>query len=148
MDFSTPGFPVHHQLPELAQAHVHWVSDVSQPSHPLSSLSLPACSIRVFSNESVLHISGRTIGVSAPASVFPMNIQYWFPLGLTGWCPCSQRDSQVSSPTPQFRSISSMTLSFVYGLTLTFIHDYWKNHSFDWMDLCQKSNVSDFKYAV
>ena len=59
MDCSTPGFPVHHQLPDLAQTHVHWVSDVIQPSHPLSSPSPPAFKlawIRVFSNESVLCI--------------------------------------------------------------------------------------------
>ena len=59
MDCSTPGFPVLHHLPELAQTHVHWVGDAIQPSHPLSSLLLPPSifpSIRVFSNESVLHI--------------------------------------------------------------------------------------------
>ena len=59
MDCNTPGLRVHHQLPELAQTHVHWVSDAIQPSHPLSSLLLlPSVfpSIRVFSNESVLHI--------------------------------------------------------------------------------------------
>ena len=58
-DCSTPGFPVHHQLLELARTHIHWVGDATQPSHPLSSPSLPAFnfpSIRVFSNESVLHI--------------------------------------------------------------------------------------------
>ena len=59
MDYSTPGFPVHHQLPELTQTHVHRVSDAIQPSYPLSSSSPPALnlpSIRVFSKESVLHI--------------------------------------------------------------------------------------------
>ena len=59
MDCSTPGFPVHHQLPEFTQTHVHWVSDAIQPSHPLSSPLLPPSifpSMRVFSNESVLHI--------------------------------------------------------------------------------------------
>ena len=56
MDRSTPGLPVHHQLPELAQTHLHWVGDAIQPSHPLSSPSIFP-SIRVFSNESVLCIS-------------------------------------------------------------------------------------------
>ena len=59
MNHSTPGLPVHHQLPEFTQTHVHCVSDAIQPSHPLSSLSPPALnlpSIRVFSNESALHI--------------------------------------------------------------------------------------------
>ena len=73
----------------------------------------------------------QSIGVSASASVLPMNIQDWFPLGLTGWSPCSLRDSQKSSPTPQFKSINSLALSFLYGPTLTSIHDYLKNHNFD-----------------
>ena len=57
---------------------------------------------------------GQSIGVSASASVLPMNVQDWFPLGLTG-SPCSPRDSEESSPTPQFKSISSSVLSFLYG---------------------------------
>ena len=71
---------------------------------------------------------GQSIGVSVSASVLPMNIQDQFPLGLTGWI---SRDSQESSPTPQFKSINSSVFSFLYGPTLTSIHDYWKNHSFD-----------------
>ena len=72
---------------------------------------------------------GQSVGVSALASVLPMNIQNWFPLdGLVG-SPCSPRDSQESSPIPQFKSISSSVLSFLYGPTFTSIHDYWKNHS-------------------
>ena len=60
-------------------------------------------------------------------------------------CP---RDSQESSPTPQFKIISSLVLSLLYGPILTSIHDYQKNHSFDYMNLCQQSNVSAFQYAV
>ena len=74
---------------------------------------------------------GQSTGVSASASVHPMNIQDWFPLGWTGLISCSPRDSQESSPTPQFRSINSSVLSFLYSPTLTSIHDYWKNYSFD-----------------
>ena len=73
---------------------------------------------------------GQSIGVSASASVLPMNIQDWFPLGLTG-SPCSTSDSQESSPTPQFKSTNSLGFSFPYSPTLTSKHDYWKNHSFD-----------------
>ena len=73
----------------------------------------------------------QSIGVSASASVFPINIQDWFPLGWTGLISFSPRDSQESSPTPQFKSINSLALSFLYGPTLTSIHDYWKHHSFD-----------------
>ena len=73
---------------------------------------------------------GQSTGVSTSASVLLMNIQDLFPLGWTGWSPCSPRDSQESSPTPQFKSINSLVLSFLYSPTLISIHDYWKNHSF------------------
>ena len=63
--------------------------------------------------------------------------------GLVG-SPCSPRDSQESSPTPQFQSVNSSALSFLYSPTLTSIHDYWKNHSLNQMDLCWQSNVSTF----
>ena len=69
---------------------------------------------------------GQTIGISALASVLPIHIQDWFPL-LVG-SPCSPRDSQESSPTPRFKSINFSVLSFS---TLTSIHDYWKNCSFE-----------------
>ena len=88
MDCSTPDFPVHHQLPEFTQTHVHWVIDAIQPSHLLSSPSPPRSifpSIRVFSKSQLFTWGGQSIGVSASASVLPMNIQNWFPLGRTGW---------------------------------------------------------------
>ena len=75
--------------------------------------------------------SGQSIGASASASVLPVNIQDWFPLEWTGWSPSSPRDSQKSSLTSQFKSINSSVLSFLYSPALTFIHDYWKNHSLD-----------------
>ena len=99
MDCSTPGFPVHHYLIELAQTHVHWVGHTIQPSHPLLSPSPPALSLSqhqsLFQRVGLLHqvikdwsfsfsISRSRTGVSASASVLPMNIQDWFPLGLTG----------------------------------------------------------------
>ena len=106
-----------------------------------SLLLLPSifASIRVFSNESALCI--RWPKYSSSASVLPVNIQDWFPLV---WSPCSPRDSQESSSTPQLKCISSLALSFLYGPTLTSIHDYWKNYTFDYTDLCQRSNVSAF----
>ena len=73
----------------------------------------------------------QSIGVSASASVLPMNIQDWFPLGWTGWICLQPRDSQESSPTPHFKSMNSSMLSFLYSPTLTSIHDHWKNHSLD-----------------
>ena len=69
---------------------------------------------------------GQSIGTLASASVLPMNIQDWFPLGWTGWISLQSRDSKKSSPTPQFKSINSLVLSFLYGPTLKSIHDYWK----------------------
>ena len=71
---------------------------------------------------------GQSIGVSATSSVLPMDTQDWSPLG---WGSCSPRDSQESSPTPQFKSINSSALSFLYSPTLTSIYNYWKNHSLD-----------------
>ena len=68
---------------------------------------------------------------SASASVLPMNIQGWYHLDLTGLISLHPRDSQVSSPPLQFKCINSLALNLLYGPTLTSIHDYWKNHSFD-----------------
>ena len=90
---------------------------------------------------------GQSIGTSASSSVFPMNIQDWLLYGWLVWSPCSPRDSQESSPA-QFKSISASVFSLLYGPTFTSIHDYWKNHSFDYMNLCWQSNISAFSYAV
>ena len=88
MDCRTPGLPVHHQLPELTQTHVHRVSDAIQPSHfvvPISS-HLQSFSVSVsFQMSQFFASGGQSIGVSASASVLPMNIQDWFPLEWTGW---------------------------------------------------------------
>ena len=89
MDCSTPGFPVHHQLLELAQTHIHWVSDAIQPSHSLSSPSPPNFSLFLasgsFQMSQFFASGGQSIGVSASASVLPVNIQDSFLLGWTGW---------------------------------------------------------------
>ena len=136
MACSTPGFPVHHQLPELTQTHVHWVSDAVQPSHPVSSLSSPACNPPqhqgLFKWVSSLHQVAQVLEFQLQHQSFQ-----WTPRtgllqdGLVG-SPCSPRDSQESSsPTPQFKSINSLALSIFYGPTVRSIHDCWKNHSFD-----------------
>ena len=80
------------------------------------------------------------------AMVFPV-VMYGCENGLVG-SPCSSRDSQESSPTPQFKSISSLVLSFLRSPTLTSIQDYWKNHSLYQMDLSRQSNVSAFEYTI
>ena len=80
-------------------------------------------SIRVFSNKSVLCIRWPQYCSFSFTSVLPMDIQDWFPLGWTVGPPCSPRDSQESSPTPQFKTINSSVISFLYSPTLTSIHD-------------------------
>ena len=98
--------------------------------------------IRVFSNESSLHIRWPSIGASA--SVLPINIQDSFPLGLTDLISLlSKRLSRVFSNTT-VQKYELFNAQYFYGQTLTSIHDYWKNHSFDYMDLCQQSNVYIF----
>ena len=88
MDCSKPGLPFYHQLPELAQTHVHRVGDAVQPSHPLipfSSCLQSSPASGSFPMSQFFASGGQSIGVSASASVLPMNIQDWFPLGWTGW---------------------------------------------------------------
>ena len=124
----------------------------SQWGHPIiSSFVIPFFScLQSFQASGSFQMSefftsgGQSIGLSASASVLPMNIQDWLPLGWTGLISFSPGDSQEASPTPPFKSINSSVLSFLFGPTLTSIHDYWKNHSFDYTDICQQSNVSAF----
>ena len=98
---------------------------------PLLLLSSIFPSIRSFPMSWLFTWGGQSIGVSSLSSIFPMTIQGWFPLGLTGWISLQPKDSQESSPTPQFKSINFLAFSFLYSPMLTSIHDYWKNHSLD-----------------
>ena len=102
MNRSTAGLPVHHQLPEFTQTHVHQVGDAIQPFHPLSSPSPPAQSLPAsgsFPMSQLFACGGQSIGVSASASVLPMNTQDWS-LGWTGWISLqSQGLSRVFSNT-------------------------------------------------
>ena len=135
MNLSTPGLPVHHQLPEFTQTHAHWVGDAIQPSHPLSSPSPPAPNSSqhraLFQWVNSLHEVAKVLEFQLQHQSFQ-----WTPRtdllqdGLVG-SPCSPRGSQESSPTPQFKSISSSVLSFLHSPTLISIHDHWKNHSLD-----------------
>ena len=123
---SMPGFPVLHQLPEFAQTHVHWVSDVIHLSSdvPFSSClqSFPASGS--FPMSQLFASGSQNIGASASASVLLMNIQGWFPLGLTGLISLQSKElSGVFSNTTVW-SISSWVLSLLYGLTLVSKHDY------------------------
>ena len=128
MNCSMPSLPVHHKLLEFTQTHTHWVGDAIQPSHPLSSPSPPA------PNPS--HHQGLSQWVNSShevAKVLEFQFQHqplqWTPRtyllqdGLVG-SPCSPRDSQQSSPTPQFKSINSSVISFLHSSTLTSIHTH------------------------
>ena len=106
--------------------------------HPLLLLPSIFPSIRVFSNESILHIRWPkywSFSISSSSEYSGL-----ISLGLTGWISCQQE----SSPTPQFKGIKSQVLSFLYSPTLISIHDNWKNHTFDQLGLCWQSNVSAF----
>ena len=119
MDCSTPGFPVHHQLPELAQTRPlsRWCHPVISSSIVPFSSCLQSCPASgSFPRSQFFASGGQSIGASA--SVFPMNIQDWFPLGLTVWSPCSPWNSKDSSPAPEFKSINSLVLRLLYDPTL------------------------------
>ena len=118
MNLRTPGLPVHHQFLEFTQIHVHRVSDAIQPSHPLSPLlvlpSMPP-SIRVFSNESTLRMTWQKYWsfsfTIVPSKEIPGPISFrmdWLDL-------LAVRGTQESSPTPQFKSINSLVLSFLHS---------------------------------
>ena len=105
MDCSTPGFPVLHHIPELAQTHVHGVSDAIQPSHPVIPFSSCVQSFPAsgsFLMSWLFASGGQSIGASASASVIPVNIQDWLPLGLTGWISSQSKGlSRVFNTTVQ-----------------------------------------------
>ena len=101
-------------------------------------------SIRVFFNELALRISGQSIRASASASVLPVTIQDWFSLGWTGWISLQSKElSRVFSNTT-VQKINSSVLSFLYGPTLTSIHDHWKKRSFDYRGMHWQSDISAF----
>ena len=141
------------------QASLSITPRVGSNSCPLSQWCHPAISFSVTPFSSCLQsfpasgsfpmsqffASGdQSIGASASASVLPVNIQSWFTWGFTGLTFCCPRDSQEFSPAPQCESITFSVFSLHYGLTLTSLCDYYKNHGFVYMDFCWQSNVSAF----
>ena len=135
MDCSMSGLPVHYQLSEFTQTHILGVGDAIQPSHPLPSPSPPTFSLSkhqgLFQWVSSLHQVAKVLEFQLQHQTFQWTIRTDFLYDGQAGSPCSPRDSQESSPTPQFKSINSSVLSFLYSPVLTVIHDYWKNHSFD-----------------
>jgi len=144
MDCSTPGSPVFHYFPESAHIHVHWVSDAIQPSHPLLPLSLV---LNLSQHEDLFQWVSSSHQVTKVLELQHQLFQWTFRIDFLQdwlvWSPCSPRESQKSL-APQFESINSLVLSLLYGPTLTSIHDYWKNHCFDYTDLCWQSYISAF----
>ena len=109
---------------------------ISSSVIPFSSCLLSFPASEFFPVSQFFTSGGQSIGTSA--SDLPVNIQDCFPLGWSGLIFLQSKGlSKESSPTPQFKSINSLVLSFLYGPTLASIHDYWKNHSFNYTDLCQ-----------
>ena len=146
MDFSTPGFPVHHQLPEPTQTHVHRVGDSIQPSHLFPAFclqSFPASGsfpVNWFFTSRWPKYWSFCFSIS-PSNKYSGLISFridWFDLFAVQGTP------KESSPTPQFKGSNSLVLSLLYGPTLTSVHDYWESYSFDYTDLCQQSDVSAF----
>ena len=122
MDCSTPGLHVHRQLPEFAQTHIHWVGDAIQPSHPLSSPSSPAFNLSqhqgLFKWVSFSHQVAKVLECQLQHQSFQWIFRTDFLRdGLVG-SSYNPRDSQESSPIPQFKSINSSALSLLYGPTL------------------------------
>ena len=152
MDCSMPGFPVHHQLLEFTQTHVHWVGDAIQPSHPCHPLLLlPSIfpSIRVFSNESVLHIRWPKYWRFS-FSISPSNEYSGLISFRMDWLDLLAVQGTLKSLLQHHssKSINSSVLSLLHSPTLTSIHDHRKNQSLDYTDLCWQNNVSAFEYAI
>ena len=131
-DCSMPGFPVHHQLRSLLK--LMSIESVRPSNHLIVCRPLPPPIFNLSQHQGLFQWVSSSHQV---ATVLELQLQYQWIFktdllydGLVG-SPCSPRDSQESSPIPQFESISSSALSLFYSPTLTSVYDYWKNHSFD-----------------
>ena len=135
MDCSTPGFPVHHQLPEFTRTHVHWVSDAIQPSHPLLSPSPPSFNLsqhQGFSKESVLDIWWPKYW-SFSFSISPSNEYSELISFRMNRLDLLAVQGTLKSLLQHHSSKATILRcsAFFYSPTLTSKNDYWKNHSFD-----------------
>ena len=148
MDYSMPGFPVLHCLLEFSHTWVHWVDDAIQSCHLLLPRSPPYPqsfpTSGSFPVNQFFTSGGHSTGDSSSTSVLPMNIQDWFPLGLTGLISLLSKElSRVFSSITVWKHQYVSTHSSLWSSS-HIIHDYWKKHSFDYTGLCQKSDVSAF----
>ena len=143
-DYSIPGslsFTISWNLLRFISPESVMLSNHFILCHPLLLLPSVFSTSGSFSMSQLFISGGQHIGTSASASVLPKYIQGWFSLWLMVSSPCCPRNSQESSLEPQFKSISSLGLSLLYGPILTSVSHYWKNHSIDYTDLCQKSGL-------
>ena len=124
MDCRMPGLPVHHQLLEFTQTQVHQVGDAIQPSHPLSSPPPPAPNPSQHQGLFQWVNSSHEVAKVLEFQLHHQSFQWTSRTDLQDW-------SQESSPTPQFKSINSLVLSFLHSPTLTSIHHHWRNHTLD-----------------
>ena len=140
---SIPGLSV-----PVTQVQVHCIGDAIQPSHPLMPSSPSAFNLPqhqgLFQWVSHLYPVTKVLELQLQHQSFQWIFRVDFLKNWLVWSPCSPRDSQESSPAPQFESMSSSVLSLVYDTTFTSVHDYWKNHSFNYMHLCWQSDISSF----
>ena len=142
MDCSTPGFPVLHYLPEFTQTHVHWVSDVIQPSHPLSSPSSPVFNLSqpqgLFQWVISSYHVAKVLELQLPHTSFQWVIQGWFPLGLTDFISLLSKGlSRVFQHHSSKASILQRSAFFMTQLSRPYITTE-KKHSFDYTDICHK----------
>ena len=151
VNYSMPAFPVLHYLPKFAQNHIHWVGDAIQPSHLLSSPYPPAFNLSqhqgLFQWIGSLHQVAKVLELQHQSFQWIFRLDFLWGFWLL-WSLCCPRDAQESSLAPQFESVKFSVFSLFYGPTLTSIHDYWKNHSFDERNLCWQSDVSAFQCTV
>ena len=117
---------------------------ISSSVVPFSSFSESLSASESFPTCQQFAWGGQSVGVSALASVLPMNTQDWSLLEWTDWISLQSKGLSRVFSTPQFKSMNFLVLSFLFSLTITSIHDHWKNHSLDWTELCWQSNLSAF----
>ena len=132
----------YHQLPELAQTHVHWVRDAIQPFHPLLFPSPPAFNLfqywGLFKWVSSLHQVARVLELELQHQSFQWIFRTDFLSDLLVWSPCSPRDSQESSPASNPKmSILHRSAFIMVDLSHLYL-DYWKNYIFNYADFCRR----------
>ena len=128
----------------LCPLHQWWHPTISSSVTPFSSWLQSFLASGSFPMRWIFSSGGQSIRASTSASVLTMNIQDWFPLGLILWFPCCPRDSPECLLQHCSSEAPILWCSAFFMVQLTSMHDYWKNHSFDYMDLCQPSNISAF----